>query len=149
MAVQEPRSRAEQLAGYRRVLEARNPETPVDRLRALAADAIRPVRVWTGLNPHTPPDALELLAHDEDDYVRRIAILHPNAPEAALRHIAELETLKFGSRDFLDREMIAHHPNVSRALRKALISEGTCKNRKECRFTKSIWRNRTLGNRRS
>ncbi|MFI0410571.1 hypothetical protein [Actinomadura sp. 3N508] len=134
------RSRAEQLAGYRRVLEARDPTTPADRLRILAADEIRPVRVWTGLNPHAPPDALELLAHDEDNYVRRIALHHPSAPETALLHIPPFETAKAGTSHFMDRETIAHHPNASRALRKAMISEGTCRARSECRHTKSMWR---------
>ncbi|MFB4305641.1 hypothetical protein [Actinomadura sp. GTD37] len=144
MAGRVPRSRAEQLAGYRRVLEARDLATSPDRLRVLADDEVGPVRVWAGLSPRTPPDALERLAHDEDDYVRRIAMLHPNTPEAALRHMAALETVRAGDRYFLDRETIAHHPNVSRALRNALVGEGTCRDRRECRESKSMWRNRSL-----
>ncbi|WP_426513264.1 hypothetical protein ACPPVO_23165 [Dactylosporangium sp. McL0621] len=57
------------MAGYRRVLEARSSRTTTERLRQLADDPIRPVRLWAARNPRTPPDALDRLLQDPDSWV--------------------------------------------------------------------------------
>jgi hypothetical protein len=47
-----------------------NPATPVEVLRALAADENKGVRSAVGENPVTPVDVLRALAADDDEYVR-------------------------------------------------------------------------------
>ncbi|MCA2207382.1 hypothetical protein [Nocardia rosealba] len=125
-------SRAERLSGYRRVLETRHPDTPPDRLRELAVDTVRPVRLWTARNPNTPPDALALLVIDQDEHVRWNAILNPGVPTDALRPAAELEARMHGDASFLFRERVAHHPNVSDELGAELIEAGTCRRPRGC-----------------
>ncbi|WP_181697075.1 hypothetical protein [Nocardia sp. GTS18] len=126
------RSRAERSGGYRRVLETREPETLPDRLRELAVDTVRPVRLWTARNPNTPPDALALLVIDQDEHVRWNAILDPGVPTDALRPAAELEARMYGDASILFRELVAHHPNVSDELRAELIEAGTCRRPRRC-----------------
>ena len=118
------RSRAERILAYRRVLEARSAETSTDRLRALALDEVRPVRLWVARNPHTPPDALGHLARDEDSSVRWNVLLHPETPDTALRWLSEREADSYGTKTFIDRRLIVHHPNASKALRAELVAIG-------------------------
>ncbi|MDG6110077.1 hypothetical protein Daura_31825 [Dactylosporangium aurantiacum] len=73
------------MLGYRRALEARRPATSPTRLRELATDDVRPVRVLVARNFDTPRDALEQLTRDEDDDVRTSAIYTLNFPEMAVR----------------------------------------------------------------
>ncbi|MEV6279432.1 hypothetical protein [Nocardia sp. NPDC051832] len=126
------RSRAERLSGYRRVLETRDPETSPDRLRELAVDLVRPVRLWAARNPNTPPDALALLVVDRDANVRWNAILNPAMPTEALRPAAEIEARTYGDSTFSFRERVAHHPNISNELRTELIEAGTCQRPQGC-----------------
>ncbi|MFC4068313.1 hypothetical protein [Actinoplanes subglobosus] len=120
------RSYQERMAGYRRVLEARSPHTTLDRLRELAGDPIRPVRLWTARNPRTPPDALDRLMDDEDSSVEYNALLHHDTPGPALQRTAGREEVRFGDRHLLDRAMIAHHPNTPDDLRRRLLEQGAC-----------------------
>jgi hypothetical protein len=116
------RTPAERRLGYLRVLEARSPSTSTERLRVLATDSIRPVRLWTARNPNTPPDALGSLTEDEDPWVQWNALLHPHTPAAALQTVADEEAATARSRRFI----IVHHPNTSPALRAELIAAGAC-----------------------
>ena len=100
------RSRSERMLGCQRALEARDPATPPARLRKLAADDVRPVRVLVARNFDTPRDALEQLTRDEDDYVRTSAI----APPAR-----ELSGFLHG---------VVHHPGVPTSLRTEVLAAG-------------------------
>ena len=126
------RTQAERLLGYRRVLEARSPDVTADRLRLLALDEIRPVRLWTARSPLAPPDALDCLARDDDASVRWNALLNPNLPDSAMRWMAEHEAAEAGARSFLYRQRIVHHPNLSPALRAELVAAGACSCPKPC-----------------
>jgi hypothetical protein len=117
---------SERMAGYRRVLEARSRTTPA-RLRELAGDEIRPVRLWTARNIWTPADALDLLADDPDDSVVWNVLLNRQTPARTLERLSRREAAKFGDRYFIDRERIAHHPLAPEALREALLLAGACK----------------------
>jgi hypothetical protein len=97
-----------------------------DRLRSLAVDEIRPVRLWTARSPLTPPDALDRLARDEDSSVQWNALINPNLPDTGLRWLADLEAEKAGARWFILRERIVHHPNASEPLRAELVAAGAC-----------------------
>jgi hypothetical protein len=114
------------MLAYRRVLEARDLNTSADRLRALAADEVRPVRLWVARNPLTPPDALGALARDEDSSVRWNALLHPETPDDALRWLSEREAARSGTKWFLVRQLVVHHPNASAELRADLAAIGAC-----------------------
>ncbi|WP_083971406.1 hypothetical protein [Actinoplanes awajinensis] len=76
------RTAAEREPGLLRVYEARSAETTVQRLRELAVDPIRAVRLWVARNANTPPDALGLLLQDADHSVRTNALRHPRTPAA-------------------------------------------------------------------
>ncbi|WP_328551128.1 hypothetical protein [Streptomyces sp. NBC_00358] len=97
-----------------------------ERLRSLAVDEIRPVRLWTARSPLAPPDALDRLARDEDSSVQWNALINPNLPDTVLRWLADLEAKKAGTRWFILRERIVHHPNASEALRAELVAVGAC-----------------------
>lgn len=97
------RTRAGWTAGYRRVLEARSLDTPADRLRILAFDEIRPVRLYVARNPSTPPDALVWLASDPDESVRWNVLLNVNRPAEARRNAAAREATHGGGRRQLER----------------------------------------------
>jgi hypothetical protein len=108
------RSRAERIAMYARVLEARAAGTSPDRLRALAADEAYPVRLYTAQNPRTPADALERLVLDVD--VVWTAAMNPSAPERALRLAAAVR---------MDMaETLVHHPNATPSLRAGIAPDG-------------------------
>ncbi|MEV6304093.1 hypothetical protein AB0M02_32140 [Actinoplanes sp. NPDC051861] len=114
------------MAGYRRVLEARSPETPVERLRELSGDAVRPVRLWVARNPRTPADALDRLLADADSWVQWNALLNVGAPGAALERLAAEEQAQFDDRVFHHRSLVAHHPNAPDDLRRRLLEQGAC-----------------------
>ena len=97
------------------------------RLKVLASDPIRPVRLWVARNPRTPPDALGQLLHDVDSWVQWNALLHHATPSDALLRLAELEEATYGQRNSLLRSMIVHHPNTSETLRTRLTEEGACR----------------------
>jgi hypothetical protein len=120
------RTRAEWMAGYRRVLEARDRETPPDRLRVLAGDEVRPVRIFVAMNRATPADALARLSADEDWSVRRCALLNPCTPAHALHEMARAEQRQLAYTAFWDRHFIAVHPNTDPALRTQLLAAGAC-----------------------
>ncbi|MBF9132417.1 hypothetical protein I0C86_26215 [Plantactinospora sp. S1510] len=117
----------DRMAGYQRVLEARSAETIPERLRGLAGDPIRPVRLWVARNPRTPPDALDRLLHDSDSSVQWNALLHLATPGTALERLANDEAAKYGSRTFHHRSLVAHHPNASTELRHRLAQQGACR----------------------
>ena len=98
----------------------------VERLRSLAVDEVRPVRLWAARSPLAPPDALDLLARDVDSWVRWNALVNPNLPDTGLRWLADLEAKTAGTRWFLLRSLIVHHPNASEALRAELVAVGAC-----------------------
>ncbi|GAA2363147.1 hypothetical protein GCM10010170_059790 [Dactylosporangium salmoneum] len=114
------------MLGYLRVLEARDPATPPDRLRALADDDYRPVRVWTARNFHTPADALERLARDEDDHVRWRATYNLNLPEVAIRWQANGDRKRLGAGYNGWLHDMAHHPGAPVTLRAELLAGGAC-----------------------
>ncbi|MFC6021636.1 hypothetical protein ACFP2T_36410 [Plantactinospora solaniradicis] len=117
----------DRLDGYRRVLEARSAVTIPERLRGLADDPIRPVRLWVARNPRTPPDALDRLLHDSDSWVQWNALLHLDTPGTALERLADDEAATYGSRTFHHRSLVAHHPNASTELRHRLVQQGACR----------------------
>ncbi|MFC5754680.1 hypothetical protein [Actinomadura rugatobispora] len=125
-------SRANQLAGYRRVLEARGRHTPPERLHELAEDPLPAVRIAIAKNPQTPPQVLRRLADDEHPTVAWNALLRPQMPETGLRRLAELESRNHGRRNLALREAIAHHPNAPEPLRTELTSTGTCRDAITC-----------------
>ena len=104
VARREIRSAHERWLGYLRVLEARDATTSHDRLRGLARDVIRPVRLWTARNPNTPPDA----------------------PLRALLAMADGEAAYAPAGCFIVRHKVAHHPNTSADLRAHLLTAGVC-----------------------
>jgi hypothetical protein len=121
------RSQAERLAGYRRVLEARSPDVTEQRLRELAHDEIRPVRLWTARSSRCPGDALVALAHDEDSTVRWNALHNAAMPAAGLRYLCEWEA----ERDregripfFIVRARVLAHPNTPTQLAEQLRELG-------------------------
>ena len=121
------RSRAEQLAGYRRVLEARSPATPADRLRDLAADELRPVRLWVARNPRCPSDALDALARDEDRTVQWNVLLNAGTPAPALWFLADLEKQEAERSShpwFIVRSKVLAHPNAGWKLKWELLRLG-------------------------
>jgi hypothetical protein len=113
--------------GYLRVLEARSETTAISRLRVLAGDDIRPVRLWTARNRNAPPDALDRLSRDEDHSVRWNALLHRGLPAGALEAMAAAEAAVHGSRWLIARAHIVHHPNVPTTLRQQLLDAGACR----------------------
>jgi hypothetical protein len=120
------RTRAEWMLGHQRVLEARDPTTTVERLRALADDGARPVRVWVALNFRTPPDALERLAQDEDDYVRARASYNLTLPDVAARWRANPDrTYPEGQYNGMLHDMV-HHPGTPEDLRAELVAAAQC-----------------------
>jgi hypothetical protein len=125
------------MAGYRRVLEARSTTTSAARLRSLARDEIRPVRLWTARNHNAPPDALDLLTQDSDRQVQWNALRHTRTPAQALERMAREEAVKSGDRWFIDRQLIAHHPNAPEPLRQSLFQAGVCR---DCSKTCHSWR---------
>ncbi|WP_412538916.1 hypothetical protein R8Z50_24050 [Longispora sp. K20-0274] len=131
------RPSAERLAGRLRVVEARADTTSAARLRSLATDEIRPVRVWVARNDNTPPDALDLLARDPDEIVRWYALLHPRTPSSALEWLADEENRRYGGRWFLVRDRVVHHPNAPEPLRRSLLRAGACRT---CSPTCPGWR---------
>lgn len=109
------RSRSERLAGYRRVLEARSLGATEQRLRELARDDIRPVRLWAARNDRCPPDGLMNLAKDQDSIVRWNALMNASMPGAGLQLLSELEAKECSNSAeprFTVRSKVLAHPNV-------------------------------------
>ncbi|MGI5238916.1 hypothetical protein [Dactylosporangium sp. CA-139066] len=123
------RTRAERMLGYARVLEARDPATSADRLRALADDDVRPVRVWVARNFHTPRDALERLARDQDEAVRWCASYALTLPEIALRWRADGRQVPAAAQSNGFLHDMVHHPSVPEDLRAELLAAGHCQQR--------------------
>jgi hypothetical protein len=113
------------MAGYARVLEGRDPATAPERLRELASDEFRTVRMYAAENFSMPPDALELLIRDTDSSVRWCAFTNPAAPASGLAWLAAQDE---PSAHFRYSEIIAHHPGASAELRAAITAAGgeTC-----------------------
>jgi hypothetical protein len=126
VARREIRSARERWLGYLRVLEARDATTSRDRLRELARDIIRPVRLWTARNPRTPPDALIILSADTDSTVRWNVLLNRSTPLQALQAMADGEATNAPAGWFIVRHKVAHHPNTSAQLRAQLLTVGAC-----------------------
>ncbi|WP_426513421.1 hypothetical protein ACPPVO_24120 [Dactylosporangium sp. McL0621] len=120
---------AERWQCYLRVLEARSADTSPGRLSVLAADEIRPIRLWTARNPNTPPEALRRLAHDEDSTVRWQTLFNPATPPHALEAMAQHEAAEAHPDTFAVRHLVLHHPNTDPALREQLARVGACSNR--------------------
>jgi hypothetical protein len=120
------------MAGYLRVLEARNPATPGQRLLTLATDQIRPVRLYVARNLETPPEALLLLAVDDDSTVRWNVLVDVRIPAEALHEFARREAARYSDRVRMDRHLVARHPNVPVELRERLLSAGACDCHYEC-----------------
>jgi hypothetical protein len=121
------RSQPERIAGYRRVLEARSPDVPEQRLRELAHDEIRPVRLWTARSNRCPGDALVALAHDEDPNVSWSALHNAAMPEAGLRYLCEREAerdRKDRTPSFIVRARVLAHPNTPPQLAEQLRELG-------------------------
>lgn len=126
------RTRSEWMAGYRRVLEARSPGTPAGRLLTLAADEIRPVRLYVARNLNAPQEALERLVADEDSAVQWNVLRNVRTSDTALRWMAAQEAAEFGGRYRIRRHMVARHPLASADLRAELLADGACGCRYEC-----------------
>jgi hypothetical protein len=121
------RSEAERIGGYHRVLEARSPDVTGGRLRELAHDDIRPVRLWTARSRRCPGDALVALAHDEDSSVSWNALHNAAMPEAGLRYLCELEAERDRqdrTPSFIVRARVLAHPNTPPQLAKQLRELG-------------------------
>jgi hypothetical protein len=119
------------MLAYQRVLEARHLETSAGRLRIVAGDEVRPVRLRVARNPNTPSDVLDALARDEDKSVRWNALLHPKTPDAGLRWLSEHEMAEYGKalpHPPIDRS----RPERSNALRAELLALGAYACPKPC-----------------
>lgn len=131
MEPQHIRSAAERKLGLLSANEARSTDTTEQRLRELATDPIRAVRLWTARNPNTPPDALALLLQDTDVSVQDNALRHPRTPAAALELLARQEAEEAESAQLPNRTakrgLVAHHPNTPPQLRDQLIAAGVCR----------------------
>ncbi|BCJ74492.1 hypothetical protein CS0771_40360 [Catellatospora sp. IY07-71] len=112
------------MAGYRRVLEARDPTVPADRLAELAVDDVRPVRIYVARHPRTEGATLARLMADEDELVRWNALLNPNTPAHALAELAADEEQKHGVKWSTSLHIIARHPNADPELRTHLLAAG-------------------------
>jgi hypothetical protein len=109
----EIRSAHERWLGYLHVLEARDVKASPDRLRELARDIIRPVRLWTARNPNTPPDSLIILSADTDSTVKWNVLLNRSTPPQALHAMADQEAASAPAGWFIIRHKVVHHPNTS------------------------------------
>ncbi len=120
------------MAGYRRVLEARSNQASVKRLRELAEDPVRVVRLYASWNYRTPADALgPLLA--EDDYLVWWNVIHnPRTPAEALARAvaAETDPEPWSTK----RHIVAHHPSAAPELRTALLAVGACRYPDSCHY---------------
>ncbi len=105
--------------GYQRVKEARRPDVGAQRLRELARDPVRPVRLLVAQHPATPPDALTGLLADPDEQVVWSALLNRATPaEALAAHAAGASELELS--------LMAHHPNAPRHLRDGCLCPEFC-----------------------
>ncbi|WP_433797892.1 hypothetical protein [Actinoplanes sp. CA-252034] len=134
MDYQQIRSAAERQVGLLRANEARSTDTTEQRLRELATDPLRPVRVWTARNPNTPPDVVAILLQDADCSVRNEALYHLRTPAAVLQVLArqeaeEVEAALLPNGTTHKRHVVAHHPNTPPQLRDELIAAGVCPGR--------------------
>jgi hypothetical protein len=120
------RSQPERIAGYSRVLEARSSDVTEGRLRELAHDEIRPVRLWTARSRLCPGDALVALAHDEDSSVSWNALHNAAMPDAGLRYLCEREAERNRHQTpfFIVRARVLAHPNTSPQLAEQLRELG-------------------------
>lgn len=123
------RTRAEWMAGYLRVLEARDARTSSKRLAVLATDEIRAVRVWTARHRRCPATSLDALARDYDVLVRWNALSNVAMPEGALRYLAEVEAAEYEARNLdaryaVIRVRVLRHPNAGRNLKRELRESG-------------------------
>ncbi len=121
------RSQAERIAGYRRVLEARSPDVTEERLRELAHDEIRLVRLWTARSSRCPGDALVALAQDEDSTVSWCALHNAAMPEVGLRYLCDREAERDRedrTPSFIVRARVLAHPNTSTQLAEELRELG-------------------------
>jgi hypothetical protein len=120
------RSPADWRLSRRLVAEARSAGTSPDRLRELASEDFRPVRLWVARHPRTPQDALAELCRDPDRTVVWNAMWNPSTPGDVLRRLADAEHRRVGMRGTLHRGVIVHHPNTPDDLRSALAAAGVC-----------------------
>ncbi|MBE1533490.1 hypothetical protein [Actinomadura algeriensis] len=90
------------------------------------------MRIALARNPHTPSAVLERLAHDRHHTVQWYAVLNPQMPETGLRQLAAQENEQSGGRTHILREVIAHHPNATEALRAEMTGSGTCRVAIDC-----------------
>ncbi|GIF43923.1 hypothetical protein Axi01nite_82340 [Actinoplanes xinjiangensis] len=131
MEPQHIRSATERKLGLLRANEARSADTTEQRLRELAVDPVRAVRLWTARNPNTPPDAVALLLHDSDPSVQNSALFHLRAPAAALELLARQEAAEAEAAQLphqtAKRDLVAHHPNTPPELRDQLLAAGVCR----------------------
>ncbi|GAA4258772.1 hypothetical protein GCM10022255_080730 [Dactylosporangium darangshiense] len=115
------------MLGYQRVLEARDPATPPGRLRELAADDVRPVRLLVARNFDTPREVLERLTRDEDGHVRWCATYTLNFPEMAVRwHANGGQISASGPQLSGFLHDVVHHPGVPGSLRAEVLAAGVC-----------------------
>ncbi|GAA0909426.1 hypothetical protein [Virgisporangium aurantiacum] len=144
MTRREIRTAHERWLGYLRVLEARDAKTTRDRLRELAHDVIRPVRLWTARNPNTPPDALTILSTDPDETVGWNVLLNRSTPLEGLQAMADAETASAPADWFIVRHKVAHHPNTSAELRSQLLAVGVCRppSTQSCSHEQMYWNSR-------
>lgn len=144
MARREIRSAHERWLGYLRVLEARDAKTADDRLRELARDVIRPVRLWTARNPNTPPGALIVLSTDPDETVKWNVLLNRSTPLQGLQMMAEEEAASAPAGWFIVRHKVVHHPSTSAELRAQLLTAGVCQppSTQSCSDEQTYWNSR-------
>jgi hypothetical protein len=55
-------------------------------------------------------------------------LLNPRTPAEALQALADREAATASEGWLIDRGLIVHHPNTSRALQQALAAAGACRN---------------------
>ncbi|MGD9680623.1 MAG: hypothetical protein AB7W16_05500 [Candidatus Obscuribacterales bacterium] len=101
------------LSEVRAWIDARDPDTSVDRLRSLSRLDDIEVRRRVASNSHSPPDVLRLLATDVDGSVRANVGLNPASPQDLLSEVASDTSLDVM---FSTAELFTLHEDVLRVL---------------------------------
>ena len=103
---------------YVRCGVARNANTPVGTLAELAKDEATVVRMWVASNPNTPVGSLMVLAKDEDYGVRWSVAENPNTPVEELAAVLSVELRGNWRKDTL--RLVFNHRNSTDTI-KAII----------------------------
>ena len=103
------------LSYEKKIQLAKNPNTPVEVLAALAKDEDYYVRYGVARNPNSPVGVLAELAKDEYSYIRYWVADNPNSPIEALAVLLSVELQ--GNWDKYTLKAIFNHLNSTDTIR--------------------------------